>query len=192
MIKKDNFAKRRIWMRGDRERSEYFYIKTDGKELTVAEIRKETAKWEGGGNRHDNMHDRMPFVNATRDAYAYSVKGREKRGGLDIWRIHFDPVKKEIGYLTGDAFILDGSFDIVGVDFLPAKSFFVVKNMKFSLDYAKSSGFWLPSLFTMELEVEIKAVVNLAHVFVTVREEYKDYQVNTGFSDDVFKEAGKK
>lgn len=170
---------RRIYSKGsDKQKSEYLEMTIDGKKLTEPEIKKHTK------NNQSNENFKSPFYKRFRNDYDFVYRGEDPNA--KVWIIGFNPKQKGKGYMKGTAQISQIDFSIKQMQFLPTDLPFVVKNFNITLDYAKFENYSLPSKFTLEMEIQVKVVLNFAHKFIKMQELYSEYQFNNNLPDSIF------
>ena len=117
----------------------------------------------------------MPFFPETRDEYEYRVARRDTWRGMQVWRIEFTPVRRTGRHITGYARVLDGSFDIVSLEFAPSDLPFLVTDASMALNYERTCGHWLPASFEMDMDLRLAFFIELMRMHVRIDEIYRDY-----------------
>ena len=129
---------------------------------------------------------KMPLSKETRNDYEFKLIGSNIFNDMSVWIVEFTSKKKEDGYINGQAYILKDKYDIIRAEFVPAKTPSMVKNIKMSLDYSEVQSYWLPAKFEMEMEVDVKFVLNMYFKHIKVEDVYSQYKLNCGLQDSLF------
>lgn len=170
---------RRIYSKSTtKQKSEYLEMVIDGKKLSKPQIDKQTKR------NQSNQNFKLPFYKKFRNEYDFFYVSEDQEA--KIWVIGFNPKNKKEGYLKGTAEISQADFSIQRLHFLPTDLPAVVKKINITLDYAKYGNYSLPSIFNLEMEINVKVIFNLAHKFIKMQEVYWDYQFNNNLPDSIF------
>jgi hypothetical protein len=171
-------TRRVSWGRGGKQEHEFLTVSAGGRELqgkarerAIADLRKK------GLMATDS---RMPFFLETREDYRYTVIASGNCRGLDAWIVGFEPKAPSEKTVRGRAWVLKDSFDVVRMDFLPARLPFVVTDASMVLDYARVGGFWAPVRFDLRIDLRLKVFVELMRRRIIIEDEYSDYRFDTG------------
>jgi len=127
----------------------------------------------------------MPFFPETRDEYEYTVAGQDTWRGLQVWKVDFTPQKVSSRHIKGSALVLDGSFDVVSLEFSPSDLPFVVTDACMELDYDLLDGRWLPVRFEMDMDLRLALIIELMRRHVSIEETYWDHS----FTDEAPEDA---
>jgi len=118
---------------------------------------------------------RLPFFPENREEYEYAVTGPVAWNDSLVWRVEFEPVKRTAQHITGSARVLDGSHDVVSLDFVPSDLPFVVDSTSMSLEYAQVRGQWLPVRFEADMDLRLAFIIELMRKHIRIEEDYSDY-----------------
>lgn len=187
-IKKDVIIQRRIYMKQYGKRyEEYISMIVDGKTLSKEEIEKEQKEWQ---KKSKPQETKIPLSREARGEYEYKLLGSDIFNGMPVWVVQFTSKKKEDGYINGKGYILKDKYDVVYANFIPAKMPSVIKNVDMSLRYSEVQGYWLPSKFEMNMEVDVKFLVSMYYRKIKIDDMYSQYKLNTGLQDSLFEAKG--
>ncbi len=133
-----------------------------------------------------------PFYPEEREFYEITYKGVADEK-IDDKFCHYFTVESQVeneDFINGDYYFEAESFNLVRVDFMPAKLpgglMFKMKNLHLSVRYGPTSeGFWLPLQF--DIRGKGKAIMFIGVNFAGV-EYFRNPQINTGLSDEIFEE----
>lgn len=183
-VKKDVVIERRIYMKShDKRHEDYLSMIVNGKQLDKKEIKKESKDWQ---KKSRMSQTKMPLSKETKNDYEFKLIGNSIIGNMPIWLVEFTAKKKEDGYINGKAYVLKDKYDITRVDFTPAKIPSTLKSMAMSVIYSEVQGYWLPAKFEMNMDVDVKFVLNIYHRHVKVEDTYSQYKLNCGLLDSLF------
>ncbi len=118
---------------------------------------------------------RMPFFPETREDYEYEVSGPQDWRGMTVWTVRFSPVRSTDEHVSGTARVLDGSFEVVSLEFTPCDLPFVVESATMTLDYEPVDGEWLPVRFDADMDLRLSIVVEVMRRHISIEEHYSDY-----------------
>jgi hypothetical protein len=133
-----------------------------------------------------------PFYPEQREFYKITYNGVSDEKIDDHFCHHFT-VKAHVeneDFINGDYYFEAESFNLVRVDFVPSKLagglMFKMKNLKMSVRYGPTSeGYWFPRQF--DITGKGKAAFFIGVNFAGV-EYFRNPQINTGLSDEIFEE----
>lgn len=189
-IKKDVVIQRRIYMKQQGKRyEEYISVIVDGRTLSKEEAEKEQKEWQ---KKSKLQEIKMPLSKEAKGDYDYKLIGSDVFNGMPVWVVQFKAKKEEYGYINGKGYLLKDKCDVVYAEFVPAKMppVIVIKNMNMSLSYSEVQGYWLPSRFEMNLEVNAKFLINMFYRKIKIDDIYTQYKLNTGLQDSLFEAKG--
>jgi hypothetical protein len=174
-------TRRVSWGRGGRQEYEFVSVSAGGRELRGRARERAIADLRRKGMMATNS--RMPFFLDTRKEYRYTVVASGNCHGLDAWIVGFEPRSPSERTVRGRAWVLKDSFDVVRMDFLPARLPFVVTDASMVLDYGRVGGFWAPVRFDLSIDLRLKVFVELMRRRIIIEDVYSDYRFNTGGND---------
>ena len=127
---------------------------------------------------------KMPFFIETREDYRYTVIASGTCHGQDVWTIRFEPISPSEKTVHGQVWVLKDSFDVVRMEFLPARLPFVVTDANMVLDYGLVDGIWVPVRFDMSMDIRLKFIVELMRRRITIEDVYSEHRFNTGAASE--------
>ncbi len=178
---------RRVSMKGyERQRHDILSVKVDGHKLLGRQLEREVNDLRSKGLVAGNT--RMPLMLETKDEYRYSLLGTDSFPDMPVWVLGFEPRQKSSRHVRGRALVLKDSFDIVGMQFAPARVPFVVRDIGMTLDYERVQNVWLPVRFRMMLDLRFKVILTMLDRHIEIEDRYSNYRLNSGFDDSLFRE----
>jgi hypothetical protein len=176
---------RRVSMKGyERQRHDIRSVTVDGRRLSGRELEHEVNDLRSKGLVAGNT--RMPFMTETRDEYRYSLLGEESLHGSKAWVLGFQPRSTSSRYIRGRAWVSKDSFDVVGLQFAPARVPLVVSAADMNLEYGQVDGAWLPVRFTMTMDLKLKVLITVLDRHLEIEDRYSGYVLNAGLNDSLF------
>jgi hypothetical protein len=184
--KKEVLVQKRVFMKNDdKHHEEYISMVINGKNLNKKEMDKESKEWQK--NNSKSTTTKSPLSEESRNDYSFKLLGSSNIMNLPVWVIEFKSKKEEENYINGKAYILKATYDIVRVDFVPAKLSSVVKNIDMSLIYSDIQGYWMPVKFEMAAKVNVKFILNMYYKEIKLEDVYYQHKLNTGLQDSLFR-----
>lgn len=185
-LKKELVVKKRVYMkRLGKLHEEYLGMILNGKELHGKKLKKEIKNWKKrAGKQRETM---MPMTMEGEGAYDYNLIGDDTFMGKDVWIVGFKSKKKKDGYINGKGYISKDTFDIMRVEFAPAKISRVIKDIKMSLTHSDIQGYWMPVEFELGMKIKVGLFVDLFYRSISVKETYSDHKLNNQLDDSLFK-----
>jgi hypothetical protein len=101
-----------------------------------------------------------------------------------VWIVAFQPKSPSQKTVRGRAWVLNDSFDVVRMEFLPARLPFVVTDASMVLDYDRVGGFWAPMRFDMSMDLKLKFLVELMRRRIIIEDVYSDHLFNIGAANE--------
>ncbi|HKK20989.1 MAG TPA: hypothetical protein VJ983_05900 [candidate division Zixibacteria bacterium] len=133
-----------------------------------------------------------PFYPDERVHYTIAYKGVANQQIEHYTCYHFrvEAKEEEEQYINGDYYIDAESFHLVEVDFSPAKlvrkAMFKMNELRMTIMYGPTDdGYWFPRQFDIELSAKAMFLIGVS---LSGTEYYRNPVVNSGLSDDLFKE----
>ncbi|HTW92057.1 MAG TPA: hypothetical protein VMH22_10155 [bacterium] len=167
-------TRRVSWRRGGQQENEFLSVTANGRELQGRDRERTIADLRSKGVM--STDSRMPFMLQTRADYHYDVISSGTCHGLDAWIVGFEPVSPSDKTVRGQAWVLKDSFDVVRMEFLPARLPFVVTDASMVLDYDRVNGFWVPVRFDMNMDLKLKFLFDLMRRRITIQDVYSDHE----------------
>ncbi|MFC1713323.1 DUF5686 family protein [Candidatus Poribacteria bacterium] len=184
-LKKDLIARRRIYMgRNNKRYEECLSMVLNGEELKGKKLRKEFKDWQK--KTKSQSETKMPMTSEGEGAYNYDLIGSEEWNGMEVWVVAFAPKKKKKEYIEGKGYVSKDSFNIVRVEFTPAKLPRVIENMRMSLTYSEVEGYWFPVKFDLKMTISVGLLVEFFRMDVEVEDTYSNYKFNNQLDDSLF------
>jgi len=175
-------TRRVSWGRGERPEHEFLTVSAAGRELQGREREHAIADLRRKGLMADDS--RMPFLTRTREDYYYTIIAPGTCHGRDVWIVAFQPKSPSQKTVRGRAWVLNDSFDVVRMEFLPARLPFVVTDASMVLDYDRVGGFWAPVRFDMSMDLKLKFLVELMRRRIIIEDVYSDHLFNIGAANE--------
>lgn len=165
-----------------------FYL--DGIRQDSAALRKEIKadadRRRKGRNRDANINPAAIFYPAARANYEFSLQGIENREGRACYHIAADCLVEKDSLVEGDYWFETEGLNLVFVQFHPARLPGPIKQLDMEIAFAPdSAGLWLPRRFHLFGRGKVMLFIKFNF---EVEERYFDHRINTGLSDDFFKE----
>lgn len=146
----------------------------------VENMRKNLTDDKGKDGLHGGL---FPLTSKAQGEYLYTLKGRERRNGREVYHLTFAPKDKDDYGWKGDAWIDTGAFQPVMVQTAMAKNIpFAVRFMLgtsipglgFAATYApQPSGTWFPVSFGSEFKLN---VLFFLHRTIMISVENRDFE----------------
>lgn len=184
-LKKYLIARRRIYMGQNNKRyEECLSMVLNGEELRGKKLRKEFKDWQK--KTKPQSETKMPMTPEGEGSYNYDLIGSGKWDNIDVWIIGFAPKERKKEFIEGKGYVSKDSFNIVRVEFAPAKLTRVIENMRMSLTYSEVEGYWFPIKFDMKMTISIGLLVEFFRMDVEVEDTYSNYKFNNQLDDSLF------
>jgi hypothetical protein len=184
-IKSETLAVRRVYARlPDQIHNEYLSMTVDGLELSQKEMKRELAKQRRGG-RQDREYQ-SPFSVEAAPLYNFEMRGPEQFEGQDVWAVSFAPKRAAENLFTGTAYLSQKDYQPMYVEMAPAELPGVLEEFTMNIRFALVQGYQLPSVFRMDMRVQVSFLVTLSDRTFSVEEHYSEYLLNVGLDDDIF------
>lgn len=184
LLREEACRRRSYHKRPGRRRIEFLGVSVNGKELAGPGREQQIAALRRKGLVQDEAE--MPFWPETREAYRYEILGPDTCLGRAAWLVGFTPVKRTMQAVVGRAFVDRANFDILRLEFRPARLPRFCVGAQMRLHYAPQQGYMFPEWFEMDMEIRVRFLVTLAHRRLRVEDRYSDYRFNTGLADSLF------
>lgn len=169
-------CRRRVWMsRYESQQYEFLTASLDGREVHGREKDRVCQELVRRGLVARNAL--MPFFLESRSEYTYSVAGRHRWHGDDVWAVRFEPRRATDRHVRGFAYVLTTTCDVVRIEFIPARLPFVVTAARLTLDYRPVRGYWLPQQFTLDMDLRLAIFVEVMRRHIHIEDHYCDYRL---------------
>jgi len=124
-----------------------------------------------------------PWDPEERDHYRFELLPPDTVRAIPAYVVKITPQEKEENLVDGTAWFHRDRFEVLRLEFQPAKNPRFVKKARVILDFGEvHPGYWLP--------VEMKMDVTGGFLFIKksfqMHQTWRDYQVNTGLPDSLF------
>lgn len=174
----------------------YLTYYKDGELQSEDKLEKEAASREEKRISHkakDISYDMLkPFYPDNRVHYNITYKGvaDQQIDGYTCYQFRVEAKEESEDYINGDYYVDADSFHLIEADFSPAKlvrkAMFKMNELRMTITYGPSDdGYWFPREF--DIEMSAKAMF-LFGVSLSGTEYYRNPVVNSGLSDELFKE----
>ena len=64
----------------------------------------------------------------------------------------------------------------------------VLEEFAMNIRFAPVDGYWLPSVFNMDMHVRVSFLFTLTDRTLSIEDRYSEYRLNVGLSDEIFSE----
>lgn len=173
---------------------EYLAYYKDGEQKSQKDLEKEakdrTEKKRKRKTRDISFPMLKPFYPENRDEYDISYAGiaSDKIGAYTCHHFRVESLVEDDQHINGDYYVDAESFQLVRVDFVPAKLvkklMFRMKELNMSILYGPSpDDYWFPRQF--DIEGRGKAAIFIGVKFAGT-EYYSNPIVNSGIDDEIF------
>ena len=182
-------TRRTVYRKGpDKSYSVYLYMYIDGKKLTDAEIKKETAKMRRGDrDKKDSKRSFLsPFSPEVRGDYDFFYAGPAEWSGRLSWIIEFKPKVPDETRAVGRAWVSRTDFNVFCLEFSMSKLPWMLKDFNMKVIYGDFEGCRLPAELEMNMQVKVKFLLTLADKRLKFKEIYSGYRINSGIRDSFF------
>jgi outer membrane lipoprotein-sorting protein len=124
-----------------------------------------------------------PWDPEEREHYTFELLPPDTIRGIPAYTVKVVPREKDEDLVDGTVWFHQDRFEVLRLEFQPAKNPRFVKKARVILDFAEvQPGYWLP--------VEMKMDVSGGFLFIKksflMHQTWRDYQVNTGLPDSLF------
>jgi len=149
----------------------------DGKRLSPDELRRELKKPQPGG---PGGVPENPFSPKCRARYDFEMKGTERVGGRKAYRVGFTCRETSEKYYHGEALLFADTGDQVSLTLWPSKLPLFLSKLRIHIACGPvvfdGQTFYLGQSMGLDLRVQVKVLVSLADIRVSVAEANSDYQ----------------
>jgi len=184
-LKKELIVRKRVYMRrGGRRYEEYLSMIRNGRELHGKEFEKELKDWKKKAERQQET--KMPMTPEGEGAYEYYLIGDGVWKDMSVWILGFRAREEKDGYINGKGYISKNAFDVVRVEFAPAKTSRVIKDMSMALAHSEVNGYWMPVEFQLDMKIKVGFLVDLFYRNISIKETYSGYRFNNQLEDSLF------
>lgn len=167
---------RRVRMRSyETQKHEFLTVRVDGREVLGREKNRVCRDLFHRGFVARNTL--MPFLLESRPEYNYSVTGRFRWQSQDVWAVRFEPRRATDRHVRGFAYVLATTYDVVRLEFIPARLPFVVTDARLTLDYGLIQGYWLPQRFELDMDLRLAAIVEVMRRHIHIADSYSSYRL---------------
>lgn len=176
---------RRVYTKGfGRQYTEFLGVAVNCQELEGRSREAQIRALKQKGLAQDEAE--MPFRLGTRDAYEYELLGEDTCLGRETWMVGFEPKRKTRRTVIGRAWVEQRAFDVLRLEFRPARLPWVCRNTRMVLHYSEQQGHMLPCRFEMDMDVVVKVIVTFAQRKIRVEDRFSAYRFNLGLPDSLF------
>jgi hypothetical protein len=178
----------------DRKLEKFNAITRKGKVLSadeVAEYQKKADEERAESGQDDEKGGTFefgaesPWSPEQRPNYIFELMAPDTVRGIPTYVIQVRPREKSENLIDGQVWLHRDLFEVIKLDFRPAKYPKYIKEAHVILDFGEvQPGFWLP--------VELKVAASGGFLFIKksfqMHETWRDYQINVALSDSLFVE----
>jgi len=165
----------------DKRMEKYNTVTEEGKVLTPEEV----AEYQKNQRGQTSMQGGSFFDPKVRANYTYELMSPDTVKGLPSYVLRIKPKKKSKDLIDGKAWLHRDNFEVVKLEFRPAKNPKFVKELNMIINFSEvQPEFWLPT----ELKIDVRAGFLLIKKHFHMHEIRRDYQINIGLPDSIFAE----
>lgn len=160
--------------------------KQNEKEL-LKEIEEARKRREKGRSRDASVKPLLPFYREHRENYEFNLMGIETKQDRKCFQVDTRSLIEDEDLLEGRYWIETKNHNLIYAEFHPAKLPGPIKQLDMQMTYAPiSDDYWLMERFYMYGRGKVAIFIKF---YFEVEELYFDYRINTGLSDEIFKEV---
>jgi hypothetical protein len=157
--------------------------KADAERRKAEEHKDEAADDEDGKSDTFSVSAASPWAPEQRDRYTFQQLPPDTVRGSPCHVVQMTAREKSEELLNGRVWFHQELFEVVKMDFQPAKNPRFVKKAHVILDFAEvSPGHWLP----VEMKTEAAGGILFIKKSFHLHQTWRDYQVNVGLDDSLF------
>ena len=151
------------------------------------EIEEARKRREKGRIRDASIRPLLPFCPDLRSNYEFELHGTETRQDYRCYRVEARSKVEAEDQLEGEFWIEMENYNLVYAEFHPAKMPGPIKQLDMQMSYAPTvDGYWLMERFHLYGRGKVMIFIKF---YFEVEEFYSDYRINTGLSENIFKEV---
>jgi hypothetical protein len=185
VLQREETCRRRVFRKGyDKQHIEFLNVAVNGNELSGRGRERQVWMLKQKGLVQDEAH--MPFRIETRDAYEYELLGTDTCWGQKAWVLGFQPKRRSLQTVVGQALVGKETGDVLRMEFKPAWLPWVCVGTSLVLHYSELDGQMLPTFFEMDMCIKVKMLVTLAERKIRIEDRFSDYRFNQGLPDSLF------
>jgi hypothetical protein len=159
--------------------NEYLGMTVNGRALNTKEIAGEIKKSQS------KLSMQTPFNPREAPKYRFAVTGQTDFQKQLVWKVEFEPSAQADGLAKGHAYVLPDTYDVVYLEFKPAKLPGSLMSLEAKMDYHNAgNGYWLPLDFHMSMHVKVVFIFTLLEQFIEINEKYEGYKINSMVSSE--------
>lgn len=170
---REESCRRRVYINRGQTWTEFLEVTLNGQKLTGRERQKQITLLRRKGLVQERA--RMPFQPNTRHSYTYRLTGEDTCQLRPVWVIEFTPRQRTIQTVQGHAFVDKHSYDVLALEFRPARLPWFCKNTRMRLWYASTGQMVVPVFFEMDMDIKVSLLMPLAERKLRIEDRYSEY-----------------
>ena len=182
-VLREETCRRRVLVRNGHQHNEFLSVAANGQELSGPARARQIAAMLKKGLVQDQTQ--MPLRLDSRTAYDYELLGQDTCSGCSAWVVGFVPRKRSMQTVIGRAFVDCDNYDVLRLEFRPARLPWACAGTTMILDFADFGGFTLPSRFEMDMEIRVKFIITFARRWIHIDDRYSDYEFGMPLPDSL-------
>ncbi len=136
-----------------------------------------------GGEGTMSFSASAPWDPEQRGQYTFELLPPDTIRGIPAHTVRVMPREEKEDLVDGTAWFHHDRFEVLRLEFQPAKNPRFVKKARFTLDFDEAQpGYWLPAEMKMDVTGGFLFIKKSFHMHQT----WRDYRINTGLPDSLF------
>ncbi len=170
---REETCRRRVYMNRGQLWTEFLEVTLNGQKLAGQERQKQITLLRRKGLVQERAQ--MPFQPNIRHFYTYRLTGEDTCQLRPVWVIEFIPRQRTIQTVQGRAFVDKHSYDVLALEFRPARLPWFCKNTRMKLWYAPTGQMVVPVFFEMDMDIKVSLVMPLTERKLRIEDRYSEY-----------------
>jgi outer membrane lipoprotein-sorting protein len=177
----------------DREREMFHAVTKDGKVLSPEEVAEHQRKADEQAAKEAKKDDdksasfsfsaKSPWSPEEKPNYNFELLPPETIRGIPTHVVRVKPKKRSEHLIDGRAWLHQGLFKVIKMDFQPSKNPKFVKKAHMIMDFDEvQPEIWLP----VEMKIDASGGILFFKKSFQMHQTWRDYQINVGLSDSLF------
>ena len=177
----------------DKEREIYHAITKEGKVLSPEEVAEHQRKADEQAAKKTEKEDdksasfsfsaKSPWSPEERQNYNFELLPPDTIRGIPTHVVRVKPKRRSKHLIDGKAWLHQGLFEVIKMDFQPAKKPKFVKKAHMIMDFDEvQPEVWLP----VEMKIDARGGFLFFKKSFQMHQTWRDYQINVGLPDSLF------
>jgi hypothetical protein len=163
----------------DKRMEKYTAVTEEGKVLSAQEVDEFQKNQQGRMSTGSGSF----LEPESRAHYSFQLMPPDTLRDQPCHVVRIKPNEKSTDLIDGRVWLHQESFEVIKMDFRPAKNPKFVKSLSLIIDFGEvQAGFWLPT----EMKIDAKAGFLFMKKHFHVHETRRDYQINVTLPDSIF------